>query len=78
MKIRVTLKDPDTMHDAVDEAAKRLPKPDGISAAEWRDIYEERAAQAQEVISSWWMQYGEYLEVEFDTDALTATVIPIK
>lgn len=78
MKIRVTLKDPDTMHDAVDEAAKKLPKPDGISAKEWKQICEERADEAKAIISRHWMEYGEYLAVDFDTDALTATVIPIK
>lgn len=78
MKIRVTLKDPDTMHDAVDEAAKRLPKPEGVSPKEWKSLCEERAGEAKDIISQRWMEYGEYLEVDFDTDALTATVVPIK
>lgn len=75
MKIRVMLKDPDTMHDAVDDAFKRLDKPDGVEADEWAEIRETRARAAKEKISDKWMDYGEYLTVEFDLDAMTATVV---
>lgn len=75
MKVRVTLKDPDTMPDAVDDAAKRLKKPDGITSSEWATLREQRAEEAKSIISEHWMDYAEYLEVEFDTDALTAKVI---
>ncbi len=76
MKIRVNLKDPDTMGDAVDDACAKLPKPDGLTDAEWASIYAERAQQIKDDISTRWMAYGEYLLVEFDTEAQTATVIP--
>jgi hypothetical protein len=76
MKIRVTLKDPDTMQDAVDEAFKRHDKPVDLSKAEWQGICEGRAEAAKEAISKRWMRYGEYLDVEFDLDAGTATVLP--
>ena len=78
MKVRVLLKDPDSMADSVEEAVKRLPKPDGISKEEWQSIREGRAAEAVSEISDRWMEYGEYLEVEFDLDAKTATVIAQK
>lgn len=78
MKVRVTLKDPDTMPDAVDEAAAKLKRPAGVDEDEWEGICEERAAKAKAVISHKWMQYGEYLDVEFDTEAMTATVIALK
>lgn len=77
MKVRVTLKDPDTMHDAVDRAVVKLDRPDGVSQPEWEDICEGRAGAAKSVISEKWMEYGEYLVVEFDTEAGTATVIAI-
>jgi hypothetical protein len=77
MKVRVTLKDPDTMPDAVDDAVKQLEKPDGVDAEEWEDIRAGRAEAAKEIISDHWMEYSEYLVVEFDTEALTATVLPI-
>jgi hypothetical protein len=76
MKVRMTLKDPDTMSDAVDDAVKRLPKPDGVSDAEWESLKEGRAEEAKTIIAHGWMEYSEYLVVEFDTDAKTATVIP--
>lgn len=78
MKVRVTLKDPDTMHDAVVDAAKRLKKPDDVSDDEWESIRIGRAAAANAFISSRWMEYGEYLVVDFDTEAGTATVVPNK
>lgn len=75
MKIRVTLKDPDTMHDAVDDAVGKMPPPDGVESEEWDRIRESRAEKVKEAISAKWMEYSEYLTVEFDTDAGTATVI---
>ncbi len=76
MKVRATFKDPDTMPDACQEAAKRLAKPDGVTADEWVEIQESRAEEAQDAISDKWMEWSEYITVEFDTDAGTATVIP--
>jgi hypothetical protein len=76
MKIRMKFKDPDTMHDAVDEAFRRQKPPDGISADEWAGIREQRADDAKAEISRRWMEYSEYLDVEFDLDANTAVVLP--
>lgn len=78
MKIRVTLKDPDTMADAVEDAIKRLGKPADVDVDEWESIREARAEKIQKHISSNWMEYGEYLTVEFDTEAVTATIVPNK
>jgi DNA-binding LacI/PurR family transcriptional regulator len=82
MKIRVTLKDPDTMQDAVEEQVKRQHKPDGITAGEWDIIRDERSARYKDAISTKWMEYGEYLVVEFeideDGDAIAATVLSNK
>ncbi len=75
MKIRVTLKDPDTMPDAVAREQERQPKPEGIDAIEWDTICEDRARAVQSVITERWMPYGGYLVVEFDTEAGTATVL---
>jgi len=76
MKIRAKFKDPDTMQDAVDDAVKHLPKPDGVSDEEWEGIRSDRADEAKDAIANQFMEYGEYLDVEFDTDAKTATVLP--
>lgn len=81
MKIRVTLKDPDSMDDAVVDALKALHRPDGIREEEWHEILEERAHFIQSEISEKWMKWGEYLVVDFtigdeDDEAQEATVIP--
>lgn len=78
MKIQVTLKDPDTMDDAVDDALKRMPRPEGVEPDEWDAMRETRAASIKSEITKRWMAYGEYLTVEFDMERKTATVIPDK
>jgi hypothetical protein len=79
MVIRVTLKDPDTMHDAVDEALKRQAKPSVMTDREWQVVQEMRAEEIKAAISSKWMEYGEYLTVDFvvsaEGEAEAATVI---
>ncbi len=80
MRIRVTLKDPDTMHDAVAAALRREAKPDGLTKSEWADICEARASQIQAAISREWMEYGEYLVVDFwvgeDCEPEDARIVP--
>ena len=83
MTIRVTLKDPDTMHDAVDDYMERQPKPEGISELEWRQIAAARADAIKSAISDKFMEYGEYLTVDFEVSGLEedmrvigATVVP--
>lgn len=78
MKIKVTLKDPDTMYDAVVDAVHKNLKTSvqGISNAEREALAGDRIAEFQSDISDKWMRYGEYLTVEFDTEAGTATVLP--
>jgi hypothetical protein len=76
MKIRCNFKDPDTMPDAVVDAFSASEKPSGISDEEWGHIRQTRALEAQHAIARKWMEYSEYLMVEFDTDSGTATVIP--
>lgn len=76
MKVHVTLKDPDSLYEAVEDAVKALPKPDGIDDKEWESLREDRAEAAREAITRLWMPYGEYLAVEFNTETGTATVLP--
>lgn len=78
MKIRVTLKSPDTMADAVTDAVYADVKStvSGISEQEMRALANERQCAVQSEITKRWMPYGEYLAVEFDTETWTATVIP--
>ena len=79
MKVKITLKDPDALYEAVrDAVSEEVSKLKGLSDGEKERIADDREQEAREKIASQWMEYGEYLEVEFDLDAATATVIPIK
>lgn len=71
-KFRVTLKDPDTLYDAISEQLdKELEKMDEDEAEAVRDIRQEKYGE----IASKWFRYGEYLTVEIDTEANTCVVI---
>lgn len=76
MKIKVTMKDPDTLGDAIDRAV-------GESVAAISNDVDERNALAdvrrEKVgeIAAKWFEYGEYLTVEIDTDAGTCVVVPL-
>jgi hypothetical protein len=76
MKIRCNFKDPDTMPDAVTDAYARYEKPSGISDEEWASIRQDRAQDVRAAIADKWMEYSEYIMVEFDTEAGTARVVP--
>ncbi len=79
MKIRVTMKNPDTLHDAIADAAKEFI--DSLAYAEKFDEEEkahliESRKERWAAIAKKWFQYGEYLTVEIDADAETCVVIP--
>ena len=78
MKFRVTMKDPDGAYDSIqDEAKKMVAAIEGITEAEREPIQESRTDMLRDFAGRW-MEYGEYLTVEFDTEAGTATVIERK
>lgn len=78
MIIRVTLKDPDTMSDSVTEAYRELPKPIELTDVEWYEVRSKRIEAATAQITDTWMEYGEYLTVDFDLEKMTATVVTEK
>ena len=73
MKVYVYMKDPDTMRDAVEEAVKADVKKLGLEGDEAEAIIEMRVQSECEKLARWF-KYGEYLGVDFDTEAMTATV----
>lgn len=77
MKIKVTMKDTDTMHDAVQEAVEDEIKAMGLPEDEAESLIELRAEKVREKMAKWF-EYGEYLAVEFDTDKMTAIVLDAK
>ncbi len=77
MKIKVTMKDPDCLSDALADAVreyktmliedKALPEDEAAAAAE---AAKEKAYE----IAGDFFEYGEYLTVIIDTDTKTATI----
>lgn len=75
MKVRVTFKTPDAVGDAVSEAMDRLREQraedgDPMDEDEFNDTFyaEQRAVRS-------FFACGEYVDIEVDTEAMTATVI---
>lgn len=75
MKVLVYIKDPDAfsegVFDAVDESLALTP---GLSERERELLKEPRTEMAHEVMSRW-VEYGEYVAIEFDIKERTAVVL---
>ncbi len=74
MKLRITLKDPDGISEAIGEFVEKN-RPAGLSDDEWCEIAEERASKLRH---SKFIEYGDYVTVEIDVEAGTAAVLPAK
>ncbi len=75
MKFTVTMKDPDALYEGAQEAAEAYAKSiEGLSAEEREAIREIRFEKLRDFADEF-MRYGEYIDVEFDLEAKTATVI---
>jgi len=76
MKFRVTMKDPDGVYDSLDEAAEQAAQSvEGIDDDEREAIGQLKREKLKEFTGKW-LEYGEYAEIEFDTEAGTAVRIP--
>jgi hypothetical protein len=77
MIIRMTMKDPDALCDAISDARgpriTELKEKAGLSVAAAMAAVEVEMEEAHKTCSSW-MEHGEYLAVEFDTTKGTATI----
>ena len=70
------MKDPDGPYECIrDAASDSLKKLDGLSDDERESLKDKRAEELTKFAGKW-MKYGEYVTVEFDTEAGTATVVP--
>lgn len=74
MKISVYLKDPDGFDEAIQEAVKADVAKLGLTEREAEAVAELRTEAAGKSLASW-VECGEYVTLEFDTDAMTATVV---
>jgi hypothetical protein len=80
MKFKVTLKDPDCLLDAIDEAVDENMNQtikNTLTPHEYKMVKESRVEEINKICKQWF-EYGEYLEVEIDTEAKTCTVLNIK
>lgn len=75
MKIRIYLKDPDTLYDAISDSVENIQT--GLSAEATEKIKEAHKEEYIE-LSRTWFEYGEYVMLEMDTEAKTCIVIPVK
>jgi hypothetical protein len=75
MKFRITLKDPDGVFDGIDAAATESVAELALSQEE-RDILRAHRQKALDAFVDRWVECGEYIDIEFDTDAGTASVVP--
>lgn len=73
MKVFVYMKDPDTMHDAVQEAVKEEVQKLSLPADEAGALVKIKTEKECEKMARWF-EYGEYLGVDFDTETMTAVV----
>jgi hypothetical protein len=77
VRFRVTMKDPDTLGDAIRQAAQTECNELGLAADEEAAVFECRAQEALEACKRWF-SYSEYLTVEVDTSAGTCVVVEAK
>ena len=76
MKIKVQMKDPDTLQDAIEDAVKNdVSTMADLDDDEREAVIEKRKEKVQELAEKWF-RYGEYLAVEIDTVEKTCTVLP--
>ena len=77
MKFKVTMKDPDTLYDAIGEAVEQAVSDTiGVGDQDEREALIKVRVDKVKIICNKWFEYGEYLTVEIDTDAKTCTVVP--
>ena len=78
MKLRISFKTPDALTEAVYEAVAQEVADEHIpDDAERESVQEEREEALREYLERKWFRYGEYVNIEVDTDKHTAEVVPI-
>ena len=77
MKLKLTLKYPDGVFEMIREAAEsQVEEIAGLDDDEKEELIESRHDKISEQLLKW-IKYGEYVRIEFDTEAGTATVLPV-
>ena len=74
MKLKITLKDSDGVYESIKDAAESSTgNTEGLDNSELEDLVETRCRKLEEQCKPC-IKYGEYVTIEIDTDAKTATV----
>jgi hypothetical protein len=76
VKIRITFKDPDGTFEGVRQASYD-GLPEGLTDEERDDAAHLRGIEINEDLKKW-VRYGEYVDIDFDLEAGTATVVPVR
>ncbi len=74
MRFTVNIKDPDVFSNAVQEAVTSDVATLGLDEREAEAVIELRTEKLNDWLRKW-VKWGEYIRVEFDTEAGTATVV---
>lgn len=75
MKITISIKDPDSVFESISDTVREsLDEMGGLSSEEKDRLSETRVNEMFDILSRW-IQYGEYIRIEFDTEAGTAKVL---
>ncbi len=79
MKITITFKDPDGVWESIEDATKNsLRDVSGdLSNDEFSTLVESRRERLMDSISTW-VEYGEYVTIEIDTETGKAVVVPVR
>lgn len=78
MIINITLKDPDGVYDSIRNAAQeQVDNIDGLSPRDAEVLTDKRHKEFAESLKPW-IECGEYVRLEIDTEKQTATVITNK
>lgn len=76
MIIRVNLKDPDGFSDSVDEVVRADVAKLGLEKDEADAVFKTRREKTWEALAKF-VRYKEYVSIEFNTEAGTATVVTL-
>lgn len=76
MKIRITLKDPDGVDLACDDFVESVLNEKGELDEEERELLGDHQRDKFKQLTKKFIEYGEYVTIEIDTDKGTAVVVP--
>lgn len=76
MKFRIYMKDPDGPFDSIREAAFAAANDiEGLDEDEKESVAESKQLKLTDFAKTW-LEYDEYVTLEFDTEAGTCVVVP--